>query len=49
LQLLPAIKLRCSRAALTQAIARVEARRDVLEMEDLVFFEKFKTSLVEKE
>ncbi len=47
LQLLPAIKHRCSRAALALAIERVEVRKDGLKMEDQVYFEGFKASLKE--
>jgi len=48
LQLLPAIRLRCSSDVLTVALERVERRRDALTMEDLVFLENFKSSLQAK-
>lgn len=47
-ELLPAIKRRCSRNALRVAIERVERRRDGLSLENLMFFEEFK-ALLEKE
>jgi len=49
LQLLPAIKQRCSRAALSLAIKRVEGKKDGLSVEDQIFFEQFKSSLNKKE
>ena len=49
LDLLEVIKRRCSPMALVVAIERVERRRDVFTMDDLVFFEKFKTSLEKTE
>ena len=45
LEFLQVIKRRCSPMALTVALERVERRRDVFTMDDIVFLERFKASL----